>query len=60
MAVIMSIVVFIISFILLLTTYILLVATNNMKKKKMDKILKLITAYSLAIALVYCYQYLYL
>ena len=60
MAIFLSVMVFIISFVLLLGTYILLVANNKIKKRRMDKVLKLIAAYSLVTALVYCYQYLYL
>ena len=58
MVIFLSVMVFLISFVLLLGTYILLVANN--KKRRMDKVLKLIAAYSLVTALVYCYQYLYL
>ncbi len=60
MAIFLSVMVFLISFVLLLGTYILLVANNKIKKRRMDKVLKLIAAYSLVTALVYCYQYLYL
>ena len=60
MVIFLSVMVFIISFVLLLGTYILLVANNIIKKRRMDKVLKLIAAYSLVTALVYCYQYLYL
>ena len=60
MVVFLSVMVFLISFVLLLGTYILLVANNKIKKRRMDKVLKLIAAYSLVTALVYCYQYLYL
>ncbi|WP_343013142.1 hypothetical protein [Gemella morbillorum] len=60
MVIFLSVMVFIISFVLLLGTYILLVANNKIKKRRMDKVLKLIAAYSLVTALVYCYQYLYL
>ena len=60
MVIFLSVMVFLISFVLLLGTYILLVANNNIKKRRMDKVLKLIAAYSLVTALVYCYQYLYL
>ncbi|WP_276767530.1 hypothetical protein [Gemella morbillorum] len=58
MAIFLSVMVFLISFVLLLGTYILLVANNKIKKRRMDKVLKLIAAYSLVTALVYCYQYL--
>ena len=60
MVIFLSVMVFIISFVLLLVTYILLVANNKIKKRRMDKVLRLIAAYSLVTALVYCYQYLYL
>lgn len=60
MVIFLSVMVFIISFVLLLGIYILLVANNKIKKRRMDKVLKLIAAYSLVTALVYCYQYLYL
>ncbi|MGX7112423.1 hypothetical protein [Gemella cuniculi] len=60
MTIFLSVIVFIISFILLLGSYILLVANGKIKKKRMDKVLKLIAAYSLVAALVYCYQALYL
>ena len=60
MVIVLSVMVFLISFVLLLGTYILLVANNKIKKRRMDKVLKLIAAYSLVTALVYCYQYLYL
>lgn len=60
MVIFLSVMVFLISFALLLGTYILLVANNKIKKRRMDKVLKLIAAYSLVTALVYCYQYLYL
>ena len=55
-----SILVFILSFVLLLGSYIALVATNNIKKRRMDKVLRLVAAYSLVVALVFCYQTLYL
>lgn len=60
MAIILSVIVFVLSFSLLLGAYILLVANNKIKKRRMDKVLKLVAAYSLVTALVYCYQYLYL
>ena len=60
MVIFLSVIVFLISFVLLLGTYILLVANNKIKKRRMDKVLRLIAAYSLVTALVYCYQYLYL
>lgn len=60
MVIFLSVIVFLISFVLLLGSYILLVANNKIKKRRMDKVLKLIAAYSLVTALVYCYQYLYL
>ena len=60
MVIFLSVMVFLICFVLLLGTYILLVANNKIKKRRMDKVLKLIAAYSLVTALVYCYQYLYL
>ena len=60
MVIFLSVMVFLISFVLLLGTYILLVTNNKIKKRRMDKVLKLIAAYSLVTALVYCYQYLYL
>ena len=60
MVIFLSVMVFLISFVLLLVAYILLVANNKIKKRRMDKVLKLIAAYSLVTALVYCYQYLYL
>lgn len=55
-----SILVFILSFVLLLGSYIALVATNKIKKRRMDKVLRLVAAYSLVAALVFCYQTLYL
>ena len=60
MVIFLCVMVFLISFVLLLGTYIFLVANNKIKKRRMDKVLKLIAAYSLVTALVYCYQYLYL
>lgn len=60
MAIFLSVIVFIISFVLLLGSYILLVANRKIKKRRMDKVLKLVAAYSLVSALVFCYQYLYL
>ena len=60
MAIFLSVVVFIITFVLLLGSYIVLVANKKIKKRRMDKVLKLVAAYSLVDALVYCYQYLYL
>ena len=60
MVIFLSVMVFLISFVLLLGAYILLVANNKIKKRRMDKVLKLIAVYSLVTALVYCYQYLYL
>ena len=60
MVIFLSVIVFLVSFVLLLGSYILLVANNKIKKRRMDKVLKLIAAYSLVTALVYCYQYLYL
>lgn len=60
MAIFLSVIVFIISFVLLLGSYIMLVANRKIKKRHMDKVLKLVAAYSLVSALVFCYQYLYL
>ena len=60
MAIFLSVIVFIISFVLLLGSYIMLVANKKIKKRRMDKVLKLVAAYSLVSALVFCYQYLYL
>ena len=60
MVIFLSVIVFLISLVLLLGSYILLVANNKIKKRRMDKVLRLIAAYSLVTALVYCYQYLYL
>ena len=60
MAIFLSVIVFVITFILLLASYIVLVANNKIKRRRMNKVLKLIAAYSLVSALVYCYQYLYL
>ena len=60
MAIFLSVIVFIITFVLLLGSYIMLVANRKIKKRRMDKVLKLVAAYSLITALVYCYQYLYL
>ena len=60
MAIVLSVIVFIITFLLLLGSYIVLVANKKIKKRRRDKVLKLIAAYSLVTALVYCYQYLYL
>ena len=60
MVIFLSVIVFLISFVLLLGSYILLVANNKIKKRRMDKVLKLVAAYSLVSALVFCYQYLYL
>ena len=60
MAIFLSVIVFIISFVLLLGLYIMLVANRKIKKRRMDKVLKLVAAYSLVSALVFCYQYLYL
>ena len=60
MAIFLSVIVFIISFVLLLGSYIMLVANRKIKKTRMDKVLKLVAAYSLVSALVFCYQYLYL
>ena len=60
MPIIYSILVFILSFVLLLGSYIALVATNKIKKKRMDKVLRIVAAYSLVVALVFCYQTLYL
>ena len=60
MAIFLSVVVFIITFVLLLGSYIVLVANNKIKRRRMDKVLKLVAANSLVTALVYCYQYLYL
>ena len=60
MAIFLSVIVFIISFVLLLGSYIMLVENRKIKKRRMDKVLKLVAAYSLVSALVFCYQYLYL
>lgn len=60
MAIFLSVIVFIISFVLLLGSYIMLVANKKIKKRRMDKVLTLVAAYSLVSALVFCYQYLYL
>ena len=60
MPIIYSILVFILSFVLLLGSYIALVVTNKIKKRRMDKVLRLVAAYSLVVALVFCYQTLYL
>ena len=58
MAIFLSVIVFIITFVLLLGSYIMLVANRKIKKRRMDKVLKLVAAYSLVSALVFCYQYL--
>ena len=47
MPIINSILVFILSFVLLLGSYIALVATNKIKKRRMDKVLRLVAAYIL-------------
>ncbi|WP_314989826.1 hypothetical protein [uncultured Gemella sp.] len=60
MAIFLSVIVFIVSFVLLLGSYIILVANKKIKKRRMDKVLTLVAAYSLVSALVFCYQYLYL
>ena len=60
MAIFLSVIVFIITFVLLLGSYIVLVANNKIKRRRMDKVLKLVATYSSVTALVYCYQYLYL
>ena len=60
MAIFSSVIVFIITFVLLLGSYIMLVANRKIKKRRMDKVLTLVAAYSLVSALVFCYQYLYL
>jgi len=60
MAIFLSVIVFLITFLLLLGSYIMLVANKKIKKRRMDKVLKLVAAYSLVSALVFCYQYLYL
>ena len=60
MAIFLSVIVFLITFLLLLGSYIMLVANRKIKKRRMDKVLKLVAAYSLVSALVFCYQYLYL
>ena len=60
MAIFLSVIVFIITFVLLLGSYIMLVANRKIKKRRMDKVLTLVAAYSLVSALVFCCQYLYL
>ena len=50
MAIFLSVVVFIITFVLLLGSYIVLVANKKIKKRRMDKVLKLVAAYSLVAA----------
>ena len=60
MAIFLSVIVFLITFLLLLGSYIMLVANRKIKKRRMDKVLTLVAAYSLVSALVFCYQYLYL
>ena len=60
MAIFLSVIVFIVSFVLFLGSYIMLVANKKIKKRRMDKVLTLVAAYSLVSALVFCYQYLYL
>ena len=60
MAIFLSVIVFIITFVRLLGSYIMLVANRKIKKRRMDKVLTLVAAYSLVSALVFCYQYLYL
>ena len=60
MVIFLSVIVFIITFVLLLSSYIMLVANKKIKKRRMDKVLTLVAAYSLVSALVFCYQYLYL
>ena len=54
MAIFLSVIVFIITFVLLLGSYIVLVSNNKIKRRRMDKVLKLVAAYSLITALVYC------
>ena len=60
MAIFLSVIVFIITFVLILGSYIMLVENRKIKKRRMDKVLTLVAAYSLVSALVFCYQYLYL
>lgn len=52
--------VFLISFIAILGIYVLLVANKIIKKKRAEKILKLIAIYSVVITLIYIYQYFYI
>ena len=46
MAIFLSVIVFIITFVLLLGSYIMLVANRKIKKRRMDKVLTLVAAYS--------------
>ncbi len=54
------ILVFILSFFIIAAMYFLLVANKLVKKKRIEKIFRLALVYSLFIALVYAFQYLFI
>lgn len=54
------IIIFLLSFFILLGCYLLLVIAGMLKKKKIEKIFRLIFIYSIFISLVYIFQYMFI
>lgn len=54
------ILVFLISFIVMTSIYVLLIKFNFIKKKKIEKVFRLVFVYTIFITLVYIYQYIFI
>ncbi len=54
------ILVFLISFIVMTSIYVLLIKFNFIKKKKIEKVFRLVFVYAIFITLVYIYQYIFI
>lgn len=54
------ILVFLISFIVMTLIYVLLIKFNFIKKKKIEKVFRLVFVYAIFITLVYIYQYIFI
>lgn len=52
--------VFLISFIVMTSIYVLLIKFNFIKKKKIEKVFRLVFVYAIFITLVYIYQYIFI
>ncbi|MBF0710827.1 MULTISPECIES: hypothetical protein [unclassified Gemella] len=52
--------IFVVSFIILGATYMILISFNMIKKKRLEKVARLIAVYSLFVTLVYVFQYVFM